>query len=146
MKETLYKYYEITEENVDRTIDSLDSKFYQFYNGRNEHNCWSGGNIKFYRPFITQILLPFSPPKDVSDEELLKIGKEILNNKFGREFIIQKMNELVNDILCKPAENHVRLKKYPSSNYICDFINDWADKNLIEGKESDAKNSKTPTI
>ena len=42
------------------------------------------------------------------------------------------MNGLLNEVLCHPATsaNHIRLKKYPNSNYIDDYIKEWIKENL----------------
>lgn len=161
-----FAYYEITEEIL-KTL--RDEKLYthKWDNGRLK--CLSlGSDIKkqYHLP-EDRILLPFSPPKDISDREIRNfINKDegfpetynqytsgyfkgakwmrtqLAGKQPNREFIIQKMNELVNDILCKPLEGDVvnkgKLLYMPDSNKIASFINDWADKNLMEGKENDA--------
>jgi len=78
----------------------------------------SGGYIKNHSDNLLSVLLPYTTPeqKTVTDD-----------------FVIQKMNELVNDILCKPNYSHLHrlLKLTPDSNKIALFIDRWAKENDI---------------
>ena len=60
-------------------------------------------------------------------QALIKLGENdiefILKDK-----VIQLMNEMMNDALCKPFYEDV--KKCPNSNNIAEFINEWAKINI----------------
>lgn len=193
MKET-FAYYEITPEIIEKLEDG--KPYTVRLKTGNEKQIY-GYNIKRLLKASDEILLPFSPPKDISDEEINKIGAKWLTNngaegrgktfsyayKLGRselagkqsdrEFIIQKMNGLVNDISHGEIEDEahrrseivwfmdgadwVNKKLKPRKQFIVEkmqnlvfdlllfptkspeelesFINDWVDKNLMEGKE-----------
>ena len=52
-----------------------------------------------------------------------------------KDKVIQLMNEMMNDILCKPANDSIRkrikiMKQFPNSNNIAEFINEWAKINI----------------
>lgn len=50
---------------------------------------------------------------------------------YSRDEMVQQMNNILNDLLCKSYTNTVKdLLKYPNSNKIGEFINNWSKDNL----------------
>lgn len=55
------------------------------------------------------------------------LDDELTQPKFSE----MDLNKLLVDLLCKPADsaNAIRLKKYPNTNYVADYISEWIEKN-----------------